>query len=92
MHYKKVHIGKTSEILRFIIILKQSVPVIENLINNADSLPSFKMAMQLIGNANQMVAQKMKDIEVASNFHHSILKLKSKLIVKLEALCLDQVK
>jgi hypothetical protein len=56
MHYKKVHIGKTSEILRFIIILKQSVPVIENLINNADTLPSFKMAMQLIGNANQMVS------------------------------------
>ena len=52
MHYKKVHIGKASDILRFIIILKQSVPVIENLINNADTVPSFKMAMQLIGNAN----------------------------------------
>ena len=34
----------------------------------------------------------MKDIEVASNFHISILKLKSKLIVKLESLCLEQVK
>ena len=46
-------------------VLQKSVPVIQDLINNSDSLNGFKTAMQLIFNANQMVESKMKQIKMA---------------------------
>jgi hypothetical protein len=55
LQQKKINLCKTAEILKYIVILKKSVPVIQDLISNSDSLGGFKMAMQLIFNAAKMV-------------------------------------
>lgn len=52
LNQKKINICKTAEILKFIVILQKSVPVISELIANSDSLGGLKTAMQLIFNAH----------------------------------------
>jgi len=41
MQNKKINIYRTAEVLKYIVILKQSVPVIENLIQTSDTIPGF---------------------------------------------------
>lgn len=91
LNQKKINICKTAEVLKFIVILQKSVPVIRELITNSETLGGLKTAMQLIFNANQMIESKMIKINVAQAFQLNIDQLKSLLIQKLETKCIQEV-
>lgn len=78
--------------MKYFVILQKSVPVISDLISNSDTLSSFKTAMSLIFNAQQMLEAKMKHIKLANSYALHIENMKSLLISKIELKCIETVK
>ena len=53
---KKVNIARVSEMLKYMTVLKQSIPVIDNLIQNSSN---FDVGLDLIKNAIDLVENKL---------------------------------
>ena len=79
-----MNITKISEILRYHLVLQKSVPVIENLVKNSDSINGFYMAINLIKNANELVEFKLQGIKLTNKYKTELAHLKSSCIKNLE--------
>ena len=58
---KKSNIAKVNEKLKYLNFLKQSIPVIQNLI---DSGSNFEVVLDLIQNANELIDTKLSQINL----------------------------
>jgi hypothetical protein len=59
---KKLNIARVSETLKYLTVLKQSIPVIDNLIATSDSTSGFDVGLDLIKNAMDLVNNKLQGI------------------------------
>ena len=84
LHRKKLNNSKISELLRYLLVLQKSVPVIENLVKNSDSINGFYMAINLIKNANELVEFKLQGIKLTLKYKTELASLKSSCIKNLE--------
>jgi|TARA_B110000285_G_C15057458_1_gene580406 hypothetical protein len=84
LHRKKLNNSKISELLRYLLVLQKSVPVIENLVKNSESINGFYMAINLIKNANELVEFKLQGIKLTLKYKTELASLKSSCIKNLE--------
>ena len=59
LHRKKLNIGRVKAMLSYLTVLKQSVPVIDDLIKNSSSIDKLEMSLGLISQANDMIQKKL---------------------------------
>lgn len=88
---KKLNIAKVSEILKYMTVLKQSLPVIDNLIQNSDQVSSFDVGLDLIQNATDLIQSKLQGIQVTEQYSQSLKRLKSQCVLKIEEKCSEMV-
>ena len=86
-----MNIGRVKAMLSYLTVLKQSVPVIENLIKNSESIDKLEMGLGLIKQANDMIQFKLQGITLTDDYSNSLIKLKSKCILKIEIMCISLV-
>ena len=67
-----MNINKISEVLRYLLVLQKSVPVIENLVKNSESINGFYMAINLIKNADELVEFKLQGIKLISRYRNEL--------------------
>ena len=82
---KKINSARIGEILRYITVLQQSIPVIDNLISNPQgSIPQYDMALDLIKQANDLISSKMEGIKVTEKYKRNLAILKQQCVKKIE--------
>ena len=54
--------------LKYLTVLQQSIPVIDNLIKNSDNINSFETGLDLIKNALELITTKLNGVEVTKKF------------------------
>lgn len=59
---KKLNIARVNEMLKYMTVLKQSIPVIDNLIQNSDNISSFDVGLDLIKNATDLIESKLAGV------------------------------
>lgn len=72
-------------------VLQQSIPVIDNLIQNSDSISSFDVGLDLIKNANDLMQSKLAGVRLTDQHAKSLIRLKSQCIQKVEEKCVSMV-
>lgn len=85
---KKSNIAKVNEKLKYLNFLKQSIPVIQNLI---DSGSNFEVVLDLIQNANELIDTKLSQINLTKIYKERLKEFSFKCKKKLETECLNLV-
>lgn len=100
---KRVNTTRVCDVLRSLIALQQSVPVIDNLITNAqkssqstqstnkESTHNFQLGLQLIVHANDLINNKLGSIAVTECYRDKLIRLKGQCCKKIEESCVSQV-
>ena len=85
---KKVNIARVSEMLKYMTVLKQSIPVIDNLIQNSSN---FDVGLDLIKNAIDLVENKLQGVKITEQYLNSLIRLRSQCVLKIEEKCVELV-
>ena len=98
---KRINTTRVSDVLRSLTALQQSVPVIDNLITNAqksqsnstskESTQNFQLGLQLIAHANDLINTKLGGIDVTECYRDKLIRLKGQCCKKIEESCVSQV-
>lgn len=81
---KKQNIARVCEVLSYITVIKQSLPVIENLITSSDSLPNLSMSLDLIANAKELLSSKLKGIDVCQVYARKLGYLRNSCVDRMQ--------
>jgi hypothetical protein len=84
----KVNTARTRERLQHLAVIKQTLPVLQNLIEAAGN---FEVALDLIQRAQDLIDKNLKGVKVCAVFSKKLEELKFKCTQKLESECLTQV-
>jgi hypothetical protein len=85
---RKMNTAKARERLQHLAVIKQTLPVLENLIEAAGN---FEVALDLIQRAQDLIDKNLKGVKVCDLFSKKLDELKFKCTQKLETECLHQV-
>jgi len=96
---KRINVSRVTDVLRSLTALQQSVPVIDNLITNAEkaqqsskeSSQNFQLGLQLIQHANDLINNKLNGIAVTECYRVKLIRLKGQCCKKIEESCVHQV-
>ena len=98
---KRINTNRVCDVLRSLTALQQSVPVIDNLITNAqkasanqnskESTQNFQLGLQLIGHANDLINNKLNGVVVTECYRDKLIRLKGQCCKKIEESCVNQV-
>ncbi len=85
---QKSNIAKVNEKLKYLNVLKQSLPVIKNLI---DSGSNFEVVLDLINNANELLDTKLSSLKLAKVYKDRLKEYSFKCRKRLESECLSLI-
>ena len=85
---QKSNIAKVNEKLKYLNVLKQSLPVIKNLI---DSGSNFEVVLDLINNSNELLDSKLCSLALAKTYKERLKEFSFKCKKRLETECLTLI-